>query len=97
MRNSNEVTLKEAIIQFLQSNPFIKDKINEKKIMDIWEKTMGKMICKRTTKIILRKKKLSIEVNSASLRNELTYAKEKIKNIINTEIGEDIVGEVIIK
>ncbi len=94
MRNSNEITLKEAIQQFLKSNPYIKDKLMEKNIQDIWEKIMGKMINKRTKKIVFKKNILIIEVNSASLRNELSFAKEKIKTLINTELGEEVIKEV---
>jgi len=94
MSNSNEVTLKEAINQLFKAYPFIKDKVNENKITEIWEKAMGKMIAKRTKSIILRKKVLTIEINSASLRNELSYAKEKILKIINAEFEEVIVEEI---
>ena len=94
MNNSNEITLKEAIRQLLEANPLIKDKINEKKPFEIWEKVMGKMIAKRTQSITIKKKVLIIEINSASLRSELSFATEKIKNIINAEFEENILDEV---
>jgi len=94
MNNSNEITLKEAIRQLLEANPLIKDKINEKKLFEIWEKVMGKMIAKRTQSITIKKKVLIIEINSASLRSELSFATEKIKNIINAEFEENILDEV---
>ena len=97
MNNSNEITLKEAIKQLLDANPLIKDKVNENKLYEIWEKVMGKMIAKRTQSITIKKKVLIIEINSASLRNELTFAKEKLKNIINAEFEEDILDEIRIK
>ena len=97
MNSSNEITLKEAIKQLLDANPLMKDKVNENKIYEVWEKVMGKMIAKRTQSITIKGKILVIEVNSASLRNELSFAKEKIKNIINSEFGENILDEVRIK
>jgi len=72
MNSSNEITLKEAIKQLLDANPLMKDKVNENKIYEVWEKVMGKMIAKRTQSITIKGKILVIEVNSASLRNELS-------------------------
>ncbi len=97
MNSSNEITLKEAIKQLLDANPLMKDKVIENRIYEVWEKVMGKMIAKRTQSITIKKKILIIEINSASLRNELSFAKEKIKNIINTELGENILDEVRVK
>ena len=97
MNNSNEITLKDAIKQLLDANPLMKDKINENKLYEVWEKLVGKMIAKRTQKITIKNKVLIIEINSASLRNELSFAKEKIKNIINAEFKENILDEVRIK
>ena len=97
MNSSNEITLKEAIKQLLDANPLMKDKVIENRIYEVWEKVMGKMIAKRAQSITIKKKILIIEINSASLRNELSFAKEKIKNIINTELGENILDEVRVK
>lgn len=94
MNSFNEISLKEAIKQLLNAYPFIKDKVNETKVNEIWERVMGKMIAKRTKSIILRNKVLIIEINSASLRSELTYAKEKIVKIINAEFEENILDEI---
>ena len=94
MSSSNEITLKEAIKQLFKAYPFIKDKVNENKISEIWEKVMGKMIAKRTKSIILKKRVLIVEINSASLRNELSFAKEKIIKIINAEFEEEVIDEI---
>ena len=97
MNKSNELSLKEAFKQLLDTYPLIKDKFNENKLYVIWEKVMGKMIANRTQSITVKKKVLIIEINSASLRNELSFAKEKIKNIINAEFEENIIDEVRVK
>ena len=97
MNNSNEISLKEAIKKFLNANPYIRDKVNERNIEKIWEKVMGKMIVRHTQKITIKNKVITIEINSASLRHELSFAKEKIKTLINTESGEEIIEEVRFK
>ncbi|OQA02260.1 MAG: hypothetical protein BWY70_00071 [Bacteroidetes bacterium ADurb.Bin408] len=97
MNNHNTYLLKDAINDFLNTYPFIKDKVRENRIKELWEKLMGKMISNHTQALYLRNGVLFIEVNSASLRTELSYAKEKIKNTINSEIGDNSITEVRIK
>ena len=97
MNNSNEISIKEAIKQMLDANPLIKNKVTENKLYEIWEKVMGSMIAKRTKCITIKGKVLIIEITSASLRNELSYAKEKILNNINAEFEEAILDEIRIK
>ena len=43
------------------------------------------------------RKKLYITVDSAPLRQELSYGREKIKKVMNEELGEDYIEEVIIR
>jgi len=97
MNNHNTFLLKEAFKDFLNTYPFIKDKVNENRITEVWGKLMGQMILKHTDKLTVRNRVLSVEVNSATLRNELNYAKEKIRNTINNELGDNLIDEVRIR
>ncbi|MCP4441801.1 MAG: DUF721 domain-containing protein [Aureispira sp.] len=72
------------------------DKYMEVSVREIWKRMMGGTIAKNTKKITLRKGKLVIQIMAASLRQELGFAKEKIKIMINTELKEDLIKEVII-
>lgn len=97
MNSQNTFLLKDAIRDFLNTYPFIKDKVHENRIKDIWEKLMGTMISNHTRSLFLRNGVLTIEVNSASLRTELSYAREKIKNSLNSEIGENLITDIRLK
>ena len=55
---------------------FIKG-LNEVKVKLAWEKTVGKHVMQYTTDIKLRGKTLYVHLNSAPLREELNYGKEK--------------------
>lgn len=65
-------------------------------IVDSWEKIMGKVIAKRTTKVFIRNKTLYIYVDSAVLRNEMLYAKETVIRLVNEHAGRPLIHEVII-
>ena len=50
-----------------------------------------------TTDLNIRGKKLYVSINSSSLKQELSMGREKIKKIINEELGEEYIEDVIIR
>jgi hypothetical protein len=95
MKRRNDITMKEAINEML--NTFhLKERLNEKKLTEHWEKLFGKTINKYTTKITVREGKLYLKVESASLRQELLFNKEKMIATINAEIAAGFVKEIIL-
>lgn len=62
-----------------------------------WEKWLGKTIAVRTKSVKVWNNKLVVNVMSAPLKQELTYAKETIKQIVNKELGEAFIKEVEIR
>lgn len=95
-RNSNEESLKTAIDRMLKFYK-LDSKLSEVNIVNSWEKIMGKTIASKTEQIFIRDKKLFIRLTSSVLRQELSYAKSKIIELINKEAGSEIVNEVILK
>ena len=75
----------------------LESKMSEVNIVNSWEKLMGKTIASKTEEIFIRDKKLFIRLSSSVLRQELSYAKSKIVELINKEAGTEIVSEVILK
>ncbi len=93
---SNQVSLKDALKEMLEVYR-LKAKLNQTKINAVWIKLMGTSINKYTREIKLRRNKLYITIESASLRQELSFGKEKIIKIINEELGENYIEDVIIR
>lgn len=91
----NAITLKAAIE--LMVNEFkLRSGLDESRIREKWGIVMGAMIAKHTSNISLRKGKLYLKIDSAALKHELTYSKDKIKEIFNKELGEDVITDVLI-
>lgn len=95
-RDSNEETLKSAIDRLLKVYK-LETRLSEVNIVNSWEKLMGKMIASNTDEIFINNRKLYIRLKSSALRQELSYAKSKIVELINKEAGSDIIDEVILK
>jgi predicted nucleic acid-binding Zn ribbon protein len=93
---NNEQILKEVIKEFMNSFN-IKDKITEVHINESWEMIMGKVISRHTINIYLKEKTLFITLDSAALRQELSYAKTKMINMLNKELGGKVIDEIILR
>lgn len=96
MSRHNDQKLKEVLQEFVNQMKN-KNRLHQAKIRSTWENLMGKTISTYTTSIVLRKKKLYITLSSAPLRSELTYSREKIKELLNRELGAEVLEEVIIR
>lgn len=94
MHEKNDWTLKEAIAELLKQYQ-LNSKLKEVNIIEHWEKIMGKMIAKHTTKVYINQKKLYVALDSAALKQELSYSKNKIIEVLNREAGDAIIEEVI--
>jgi predicted nucleic acid-binding Zn ribbon protein len=93
MRKSNEKPLKAAIEEFLDSF-HLRDKLNETRVIQSWEKVVGEMVAKNTSQLHIRNRVLFVKVNSSALRNELLFAREKIVTALNKEVGANVVNEL---
>ncbi len=91
-----EFSIGEALQQFLK-NSRLKGGLQALQLEEAWEEIMGKTIARYTDKIEIINHTLFITTKVASLKNELIYQKEKIKERVNEALGEKVINEVIIK
>ncbi|MBL4577807.1 MAG: DUF721 domain-containing protein [Flavobacteriales bacterium] len=91
-----EHNLKDSIKAFLKANN-LEEKLMEVRIKACWEKLMGNGITQHTTSIVLRNGKLYLTFDSAALKQELTYSKSKVIEMMNKDLGEEAVNEIIIR
>lgn len=88
--------MKEAIAQLIKSYR-MDDKMLELKLADMWRELMGKMIASKTTGVIYKNRILSIQVNSAPLRNELMMIRSEIMERLNEKLGVNLIDEIQIR
>ncbi len=96
MKKKNDLSLQDAMkdmIQELRIGP----QLSETRVKSLWEELMGKTISTYTSNIAVRKNVLYLTILSAPLKQELSYAKDKIKLRLNEELGEDFIREVVIR
>lgn len=86
IRKTNQVSLSEAINQFLEQN-HLREKIDEVSLHKAWVEIVGQNIEKYTDKIQIKNTELTIYITSAAMRNELAYNTEKIRIKVNEFFG----------
>jgi predicted nucleic acid-binding Zn ribbon protein len=95
-RSSNEKTLAEAINELIASYR-MDGKLKEARLIESWQEVVGDMIARHTVHLRIWKKVLYVEVDSAALRNELTYARDKIKKALNRKAKENLIEEIVFR
>ena len=94
---------------FLMSNSEIKNLLNtflkknklEKGLLDlevkkVWYELMENGVSNYTTDVSLKNKTLYIKLSSPALKEELSYGKEKLINLINERFKKTIVQKIIL-
>ncbi|MFN0200914.1 MAG: DUF721 domain-containing protein [Bacteroidia bacterium] len=93
MRNDDYIDLGKAITQFLEKHG-MRDAADIQKIIDNWEKIMGKPIAQQTERLWLRDRVFYVAVKSPVWKNELTMIRTAIKEMIHDKIGRVFLDEV---
>ena len=93
MRRSKGQPIGEVIKELLK-NYDITSKFNEAHVITSWDKLMGPSVTKFTVKIEVEKRILFVKLSNAALKQELSYARQKIKKMLNDEVGEEVLLDV---
>ncbi len=87
--------LGDAIKQLLNEY-HLKPKFDEANLKASWERLVGKPVAKRTKKLYVRNRVLFIELDSPSMKSDLSFHKNEMIRIINSEFGQDMLKEIVI-
>ena len=96
MKKKNDLSLQDAMQDMLREFR-LKSPLDETRIKMMWEKVMGKTVVTYTSNIAVRKNVLYLTILSAPLKQELSYGKDKIRKLLNEELGEEFIKEVVIR
>ncbi len=89
----NEEPLKDVLKQFTNSRK-IKNQFTQVMVEEVWNEQLGPAIKKYTEKVRFRSGIVTVTLTSAPLRQELSYGKEKLIQILNDGLGEPLVKDV---
>ena len=92
MKHDSPKSLREAIGKYLKEER-LDGKLNEHKLIGIWQELMGPTIASRTDRMFIKKKTLYVNINSAPLKQELNMSKAKVLKLINDKMGIDVIED----
>jgi predicted nucleic acid-binding Zn ribbon protein len=75
----------------------LREKMDELDISTAWDQVVGGMVARHTVSVRLRKGRLNVKVDSAPLRQELTFMREALKEILNKRAGRPVVQEIVLE
>lgn len=96
MQKSNDLTMKQALELMLKKFKLEK-RAAEEDIMKAWVKLMGAFVAGNTVKVELVKSKATIYLKSSVMRNEFSMEKQKLVDMMNEELGANILAEIEFK
>ena len=71
--------------------------LNEQRLLDLWPKVLGPTMSKYTTNIYIRNQILYVHLSSAVLRQELMMGRELLLKKLNTEVGANVITNIIFR
>jgi hypothetical protein len=96
MRGNNNKILGE-IIKKLMKNPKISKRLDQLDAIDVWKEIVGETIIKYITEQKVYNNILYVKLNSAVVRNELSYKRTEFISEINNKLGKKIIKDIVLK
>ncbi|WP_223034037.1 DUF721 domain-containing protein [Hanstruepera marina] len=95
-RNNDNLNMAEALKEFVETNRLEKglDAVN---VQDAWKNMMGNGVNNYTTAIQLKGDILYVQLSSSVLREELSYGKQKIIEMLNESLGKILIKKLVLR
>jgi len=95
-QKNDSIPMSEALNNFIQKNKLQHgiDKVNAR---EAWVNLMGNGVNNYTTAIELRNATLYVSLSSSVLREELSHGKSKILDMLNEELGKNLVKKIVLR
>jgi predicted nucleic acid-binding Zn ribbon protein len=95
-RQGDHKPIGNVLSDFIKSNR-LQEGLDKVSVNEAWAKVMGKAIMKYTSAVQLEGNTLYVQLRSSVLREELSYGREKIIDMINEELGKDLVEKLVLR
>ena len=91
----NNTDIKNLINVFLKKNR-LENGLLDLEVKKVWFEVMDNGVANYTRDVNLKNKTLYVKLNSPALREELSYGKEKLINIINQKFKKEIINKIVL-
>ncbi|EDM44764.1 hypothetical protein SCB49_14370 [unidentified eubacterium SCB49] len=95
-RNTEERDIKSVLQEFIKTNR-LDQGLDQVSVTQAWESVMGPPIVKYTTAVVLDRNTLYVSLSSSVLREELSYGKLKIIDLLNRNMQKEVVRKLVLR
>ena len=92
-RKNNEASLGDILKDMIVQNRWQKG-LNEVNVKQAWAEIMGNGVVAYTNAIVFKNGILYVQLTSSVLREELSYGRTKIVQMLNEHLGSEVVKDV---
>ena len=85
------------IIRKLMKNPKLANRLDKLDALSVWDDLIGETLKKYIIAQKIINDKLYVKLNSAPMRNELSYKKTELKDQINKQLGKKFIKEIVLQ
>ncbi len=96
-RNFESKSLKNVIGNIIDSSNKLNSGLNNIKVQNLWKEVMGNNVNSYTNEIVLKKNTLYVNLSSSVLRQELSFGKQKIVDLLNKELGKTVIKKIVLR
>ena len=96
MKRTNTQNLGDILKDFFRENPIVAQKLAETRLINAWEKVIGKAVYRYTESLYIKNKTLYIRLSSAVLRNELSLCRSDLILKLNEEAGMKVIDQIVL-
>ena len=93
MKKDSTQSFKDAFGQFLKEE-HLDEKFDQRKLIESWERIMGRSVASRTTKMYFRDGTLFVELSSAALKQELNNSRQLVLERLEEHLGKKVMADV---
>lgn len=94
LRDENSM---EEVLHVLMKGYKLEAGLDQLNVKEAWKSLMGPGVASYTLDVVLKKNILFVALSSAVLREELTYGKQKIIQMMNEELRSTVIKDLIFK
>lgn len=95
-RHNDNLPISDILKEFVEANK-LQSGLDKVDVRDAWAKMMGNGVNNYTTDVSLDKDVLYVALSSSVLREELSYGKQKIVDMLNESIGKKVVNKLVLR
>jgi predicted nucleic acid-binding Zn ribbon protein len=95
IKRETDRPLKNVIEELLNAYGW-KDHIDSVKLMEGWEKVVGRIIAKHTTDMEVKNGVMYVTLDSSVVRSELHQERTRVVKELNKKIGRQLIRELIL-